>query len=102
MRIFCPDRIGTKKIIYGWKRGAKSTDLIKDLLAAEPDLDWTFLSPSHILFPGERTAEFRLGPGQMLVGPDGESRISVEDYAVAMIDELENPHHTGRRFTVGY
>jgi hypothetical protein len=52
--------------------------------------------------PGERTGKFRLGLDDLLVGPDGQSRISVEDYAVAMIDELEHPRHTRRRFTVGY
>jgi len=85
-----------------WEGGVKSTALIKDLLKQEPDLDWTFLSPSHFLEPGERTGVFRLGGDQLLVGGDGKSRISVEDYAVAMIDELENPAHTGKRFTVGY
>lgn len=85
-----------------WEGGAKSTAVIKELLLAEPGLEWTFLSPSHDLFPGKRTGKFRLGRDQMLVGPDGQSRISVEDYAVAMIDELEDQKHTGHRFTVGY
>jgi hypothetical protein len=85
-----------------WEGGVKSTALIKDLLKAEPGLEWTFLSPSHLLEPGSRTGRFRLGADQLLIGPDGQSRISVEDYAVAMIDELENPKHTGKRFTVGY
>jgi len=85
-----------------WEGGAKSTAVIKELLLAEPDLEWTYLCPSHNLFPGERTGKFRLGHDQMLIGADGESRISVQDYAVAMVDELENPKHTRRRFTVGY
>jgi uncharacterized protein len=72
------------------------------LLRAEPDLDWTMLSPSAILAPGQRTAKFRLGGDQLLVGADGKSTISVEDYAVAMIDELERPPHRRRRFTAGY
>ena len=45
---------------------------------------------------------FRLGTDALLVGADGESRISSQDYAVAMIDELESPKHSRRRFTVGY
>ena len=85
-----------------WQGGAKSTAVIKELLAAEPDLEWTTLCPSHHLVQGERTGKFRLGLDQMLFGPDGESRISVEDYAAAMVDEQENPKHTRRRFTVGY
>jgi putative NADH-flavin reductase len=85
-----------------WEGGAKSTALIKGLLAAEPDLDWTFLCPSHDIFVGERTGGFRLGLDQMLVEADGKSSISTADYAIAMIDELENPKHSRRRFTVGY
>jgi uncharacterized protein len=85
-----------------WEGGVKSTALIKGLLAAEPDLDWTFLCPSHDIFVGERTGKFRLGLDQMLVDADGKSSISTADYAIAMIDELENPKHSRRRFTVGY
>lgn len=85
-----------------WEGGAKSTAMIKDVLKYEQDLQWTVLSPSHDLFAGERTGKFRLGLDEILVGADGQSRISAEDYAVAMIDELEQPKHTGRRFTLGY
>jgi len=85
-----------------YQGGARATAQIKDLLRAEKDLEWTFLCPSTVIAPGERTGKFRLGGDQLLIGADGQSRISVEDYAVAMIDELENPKHTGHRFTVGY
>jgi putative NADH-flavin reductase len=72
------------------------------LLRAGSGLAWTMLSPSAIIAPGERTGRYRLGDDALLVGEDGQSRISVQDYAKAMIDELERPAHTGRRFTVGY
>lgn len=85
-----------------YQGGARATAQIKDLLRAEKDLEWTFLCPSTVIAPGERTGKFRLGGDERLVGADGQSRISLEDYAVAMIDELENPKHTGHRFTVGY
>lgn len=85
-----------------WEGGVKSTLLIKEILMKEPELDWTYLCPSHHMTPGERTGKFRLGQDDLLIGPNGQSRISVEDYAVAMIDELENPCHTRKRFTVGY
>jgi putative NADH-flavin reductase len=85
-----------------YQGGARATAQIKDLLRAEKDLDWTFLCPSTSIFPGERTGKFRLADDRLLIGADGLSRVSVEDYAVAMIDELENPRHTGHRFTVGY
>jgi len=92
----------TPEFPAAYQGGARATAQIKDLLRSEKDLEWTFLCPSTNIFPGERTGKFRLGGDQLLIGADGQSRISVEDYAVAMIDELENPKHTGHRFTVGY
>ncbi|CAN7691891.1 NAD(P)-dependent oxidoreductase [Bosea sp. LjRoot237] len=73
-----------------------------DLLKGESGLDWTFLSPSAVIAPGERTGQFRLGKDQLLVDGKGQSRISAEDYAVALVDELEAPAHARQRFTVGY
>lgn len=73
-----------------------------NLLRQETALDWTMLSPSLDLAPGQRTGRFRLGGDQLLVDANGASAISLEDYAVAMIDELERPAHSRRRFTVGY
>ena len=73
-----------------------------NLLRSEKELNWTFLCPSGEFGPGERTGKFRLGTDRLLVGPDGKSRISMEDYAMAMVDELETPAHSRRRFTVGY
>ena len=73
-----------------------------NVLRDTPTLDWTMLSPSAVLAPGARTGVFRLGGDQLLADADGNSRISVEDYAVAMIDELERPAHRRQRFTVGY
>jgi putative NADH-flavin reductase len=72
-----------------------------DLLRQEPDLDWTFLSPSALFVPGERTGQFRLGKDQLLANESGSS-ISFEDYAIAMVDEIERPAHHRQRFTVGY
>jgi uncharacterized protein len=72
------------------------------LLREERGLEWTMLSPSAVIAPGERTGKFRLGGDSLLKTEGGESRISVEDYAVAFIDELEKPAHVHRRFTVGY
>jgi putative NADH-flavin reductase len=72
-----------------------------DLLRKEPTLDWTFLSPSALFIAGERTGKFRLGKDQLLTNDKGSS-ISFEDYAIALVDELEKPGHSRRRFTVGY
>jgi putative NADH-flavin reductase len=71
-------------------------------LKAEEDLDWTFLSPSAEIVPGERTGRFRLGGDEVLFAEDGTSRISAEDYAVALVDEIETPKHRRARFAVGY
>jgi putative NADH-flavin reductase len=73
-----------------------------NVLRGEQELDWTFLSPSLLFAPGERTGKFRLGTDQLLLGENGESKISLEDFAVALVDELETPRHSRQRFTVGY
>jgi putative NADH-flavin reductase len=72
------------------------------LLKREPGLDWVFLAPSVMLLPGERTGKYRVGTDHVLYDSDGVSRISLPDYAKAMIDELEEPQHHRERFTVGY
>jgi putative NADH-flavin reductase len=64
--------------------------------------NWTYLSPALVTVPGERTGRFRVGGNQILVDAAGRSHISSEDYAVALIDEVEIPRHVQRRFTVGY
>jgi putative NADH-flavin reductase len=71
-------------------------------LYRKADLDWTYLSPAALITPGERTGKFRLGGDQLVADAKGESRISAEDYAVAMLDELEQPRHIRKRFTLGY
>lgn len=68
----------------------------------EKEIDWVFFSPAGTIEPGERTGKYRLGKDDLIVDEKGESRISVEDYAKAMIDELENPQHHFERFTIGY
>lgn len=79
-------------------KGAEFLDLLRQ---GAGDLAWTFLSPSAEFTPGQRTGKFRLGGDQLLSGADG-SRISFEDFAVALVDELERPAHERQRFTVGY
>lgn len=71
-------------------------------LRKETELDWTFLSPSVFFGPGERTGKFRLGGDELLTAADGKSHISYEDYAIALLDEIETPKHSRARFTVGY
>ena len=73
-----------------------------ELLQEINDLDWTFLSPSAQFVAGERTGAFRVGADIVLRDANGRSWISYEDYAVALVDEIELPRHSRRRFTVGY
>ena len=84
-----------------YKAEAAAGGAFLDLLRNETKLDWTFLSPSALFVPGERTGKFRLGGDQLLVNDKGSS-ISFEDYAVALADEIEKPAHSRQRFTVGY
>jgi putative NADH-flavin reductase len=84
-----------------YKAEAAAGGVFLDLLRQEPVLDWTFLSPSAMFVPGERTGKFRLGRDQLLINDKG-SHISFEDYAVALADEVEKPAHSRQRFTVGY
>jgi hypothetical protein len=63
---------------------------------------WTYASPSASIGAGERTGRFRVGGDQLLVDDDGQSRISYEDFAAAILDEIEWPRHIQRRFTAGY
>lgn len=83
--------------------GVKSLgEFYLNTLMNEKDIDWIFFSPAGTLEPGQRTGKFRLGKDDLIVDENGNSHISVEDYAVAMIDELENPKHHYERFTIGY
>lgn len=77
-------------------------DVFYGLEGNERELDWTFFCPAGTIEPGKRTGNFKLGDNNLIVDKNGESKISVEDYAVAMIDELEEPAHRRRRFTIGY
>ena len=71
-------------------------------LAAEKSIDWVFFSPAGNIAPGKRTGKFRLGKDDMIFNSEGKSNISVQDYAMAMIDELEQHTHSRERFTIGY
>jgi putative NADH-flavin reductase len=71
-------------------------------LRAQTKVDWSFLSPSALFAPGERTGKFRVGGDQLLVDGTGKSWISQEDFAIALLNEIETPKHSRQRFTVGY
>ena len=78
------------------------SDFYLDFLKKEKEVDWVFFSPAADMAPGVRTGRYRLGKDEMIVDMVGNSHISVEDYAAAMIDELEKSEHHQERFTIGY
>ncbi|MNZ89166.1 NmrA-like family protein [compost metagenome] len=71
-----------------------------DILQATSGVNWTFISPSALFALGERTGAYQTGKDNLLVNSKGESYVSYEDYAVAVVDEIEHPKHLNERFTV--
>lgn len=98
--------VDTGTLPEAWLPGVKSmAKFYLETLVKETDIDWVFFSPAANLGnlkPGIRTGKFRLGKDDLIVDEKGESFISVEDYAVAMVDELEQGNHHRERFTIGY
>jgi putative NADH-flavin reductase len=86
-----------------WKLGSLAQrDALAVYRSEGGQVDWTYLSPADVIEPGERTGRYETGLDQLVVDESGVSRISIEDYAVAFVDELESPKHRRQRFTVGY
>jgi putative NADH-flavin reductase len=79
---------------------AKALDIFR--ASDGSSVTWTFISPPAMIAPGTRTGSFRVGTDTLLVDADGKSHISAEDYAIALLDEVESPKHPSERFTVGY
>ena len=98
--------VDTGTLPEAWLPGVKSlAKFYLETLAHEQELDWVFFSPAANLGnlqPGVRTGKFRLGKDDLIVDEKGDSFISVEDYAMAMVDELEQENHHKERFTIGY
>lgn len=87
------------------KPGATAARDYLDVLKKEKDLDWTMFSPAINMHPGiktGRTGKYRLGTDEPVFDKDGESVLSVEDLAVAVVDEIENHKFSRQRFTAGY
>ena len=66
------------------------------------DVNWTYFSPGAYFVPGERTGKFRLGTTGLIADAKGDSRISFEDYAIAVVDEIEKPAHERGQMSIGY
>jgi putative NADH-flavin reductase len=85
-----------------WRKGADEQRKSLEVFRREKDLDWTFFSPAIMIEPGPRTGKFRIAKDSPVFDEKGKSLISYDDYAVALIDELENPHFIKQLFTIGY
>jgi uncharacterized protein len=70
--------------------------------AGMAEFDWTAVSPAALIEPGTRTGKYRTGTDQLLVDDKGKSYISAEDFAAAVVDEIEKPQFEDKRFTVAY
>ena len=78
-------------------------DFYLNTLMNENDIDWVFFSPAGVFDQqGKKTGNYRLGKNDLIVDAEGNSHISVQDYADAMVNELEKPAHHKERFTIGY
>jgi len=95
--------VETPEFPAAWKGLALAHgEMLKVFQAEGGALEWTYFSPAAFIQPGERTGTFRLGGDQLVTDANGESKISAEDYAIALIDELEKPAHVRQRFTAAY
>jgi putative NADH-flavin reductase len=81
---------------------SKPASLAYEEIKKVKDLDWTAISPAASIQPGNRTGKFRLGLDKLIEDKDGQSLISREDFAVAILDEIEKPKHIRKRFTAAY
>ncbi len=81
---------------------SRPASLAFDVIRSVSDFDWTAISPPASIQPGARTGKFRLGGDRLLEDAEGQSRISREDFAIAIVDELEKPQHRRKRFTAAY
>ncbi|HAT4999271.1 TPA: NAD(P)-dependent oxidoreductase [Serratia marcescens] len=82
--------------------GAQAVRDLRNKQRNESALDWTYLSPAALLEPGKRTGQFRLGTTQLLMNGEAPASISVEDLAVAIVDEIEKPQFIRAQFTAAY
>jgi putative NADH-flavin reductase len=93
--------LDTPEFNEAWKPGSLAqAEALEIYRAATTDIDWTYLSPPFVLAPGARTGHYRTGDDRLLVDEKGNSSISMEDFAVALLDEAESAEHVRRRFTV--
>lgn len=94
--------VDTPEFPEAWKGIALAHRDALEVLRQDGELEWTSFSPAAMIAPGERTGAYRTGTDQLVTNANGESAISAEDYAVALLDEVENPRFIRQRFTAAY
>jgi putative NADH-flavin reductase len=95
--------VDTPDFPAAWKPPALAhREALEVYRAADPNLNWTYVSPAAFIQPGERTGHYRTDTDQLIRDAKGESRISAEDFAVAILDEVAKPQFLRRRFAVAY
>ena len=94
--------VDTPEFKTEWKPEALDHADALSFLRTVDDLDWTFVSPAAYIHPGSRTGSYRLGGDQLLVDENGNSEVSAEDYAIAIVDLLEQAAHPQERVTVAW
>jgi len=94
--------VDTSSFPEAWRNGADEQRKSLEIFLREKDLDWTFFSPAIMIEPGPYTGKFRIGKDNPIFDEKGNSTISFDDFAAALIDEMENPHFIQQRFTIGY
>ncbi|MGB9965614.1 NAD(P)-dependent oxidoreductase [Halobacterium sp. CBA1126] len=94
--------VETEDFPEDWVPIARAAIDAYDVISAADDLEWTYVAPAALIEPGERTGEYRTAEGELVADEDGESYISMEDFAVAFVDELESGDHVHTYLGTGY
>ncbi len=106
--LMVPDKSNTlvvddsRYVSLAWRDIAMACVEQYEVYCGNSEVDWSYLSPAAMLGPGERTAVYQLGKDELVVDSQGQSSISIEDLAVALIDEAEQNHFSQQRFTLAY
>lgn len=85
-----------------WKPGALGAVGARDFYLTVSDVDWLYVSPAAVIEPGERTGTFRVGGDELLTDASGVSRISIDDYAIGVVDQLERPAAHRAQISLAY
>ena len=94
--------LSTPEFPEEWREIALAHRQALEIWRRVKELDWTYVSPAALIEPGPRTGDYRVGHNDLLVDSEGKSRISIEDFAVAVLNEVETGAHVHERITVAY